>query len=372
MMGRFVLLTLAFSFLSLCEAGKFEQHFSLDSSLNYLTHFGFNKAGSLNISLEIHNASQVLTIMGCTATQFSKELKSSDYNITNMCANITRTTCEFYTFVGANHSTEFFYQLLYSRFLYFYVLNCDRSPTTFYFKALFINRNGAHLSTEFLEFPIVYIIFSVVWGLMVFLWWFLLRNKQILFHKYVIAFPIVKVIWSLVAVFFWRKANETDNRTLSLSIVYHALYIICQVVFYAIFYMLSTGWARFTIVLKLKDKLVLYGLIDAIGISLILSTFVSGYFTLSSILLYFIVIAASFGNINSGLKESSDILDDAMADLPSRTKTLIHLKRLIVLYVAFFAFVTLLSAFWLKEVQWAGQLLLEILDCTFFILIRLV
>jgi len=353
-------------------AGRyFSKTFTSNYRMEYLTHFGFDRGGEFNITLDMQapsNNTYPLLLLGCTSSDFDKTLNYFNGNTTKMCMNLSEINCMSLAYFDQNPNYHF-EQLNSEKFLYFYLLNCGGEHLTLGVNAIFLNPGGQQLSLEFSPMLTVYVILLVIWVILIPVWW-LLRDKQVPFHKYVTIFPITKVLWAIIAIVYWKHNSTSIDQNVGLTWLYYSIYIISQLVFVSILYLVSIGWKRFTNTLTTWDKIVIWGLLGTLVFFLILSVFASGYVTILSIAMYIAIFCIVIMNINKQVQNTPEFLDDGIQDSAGspKRKSFINLKRIVISYLIAITIILVISASFLVEKQWVGQMLLEFVEVGFVFL----
>jgi len=261
------------------------------------------------------------------------------------------------------------------------IFNCDKIRFQANVNIVLLNPDGENLGFGYIPYPTVFIIMLVIWGLGFLIWtynWIKYRSLSSKFNKMITLFPLVKIAYSAVSIYYWKTDSMQGEVSDSMEYLFIFWIILEEAVFYIVLMLISIGWG-FTQRQFDPDKFVIAGVIVGLIVTRILGYMVHNLFFLLSFLIYIVVIVVIFRFINNNLRDLHNELRDnprpitTDPSLPNpiaeKEKMMKAFKATMMGYLAAVMMIMLFQLLFLRDYPWITDTLRELSELMIFICI---
>jgi len=337
------------------------------------TGFGYFQGGTLDVSIqkETNNGAEQWLLL-CTPTEITNLF---NFNA-DACNVLDNNTCTLSVPFRTNMTITNFVIPEYGVY-YLEIFNCDK----FQFKAktniILLNPDGDNLSFAYIPLPSLFIILLFIWTFVAFVWcfnWIKFRNQMYKLNLLMTIYPIVKLLYSGMAAFYWKTYSVDGDVPNSLDYLFIFFIILEEAVFYVVLLLTACGWGLNKEKLE-ADKYMILGVLCSLAITRILGYLVHQLFFLLSFLTYIIIIVTIFRFVNTNLRDLHVELRDNPRPIDPTTRNptieqekMLKIFKIIMLsYIALVMMNALFQLLFLRDYQWVTDMMKELLELLVFI-----
>ncbi|KNC49101.1 uncharacterized protein AMSG_11847 [Thecamonas trahens ATCC 50062] len=251
--------------------------------------------------------------------------------------------------------------------------NCEASSASVHFAYVFVNPGGEHLSFGYIPMPSMYTWMAAVWCVAFVAWagnrivhW----NRPIGLNSVVGALGAAKIVWALVAAWYWTHLSRFGVTETRLDLVYYAALVACRCLFLALVLLYAMGWCITLAALPQPMQRMLWACTAILAATTVFDTYSHSYYLFIVVIVYVMLLRAAFSALADNIRtvrlqlltvESGNI-DPITTPINHKLLMFRWLQSALVYFIVARVLVSIVAVFAFSHYPWITALLAELLE----------